>query len=288
MSKQGKYPKPIEDFFQNGERYKKISPLKIRIMGKPNHYYPITFEYYMISPDELDIEEYPGDPEEDLAELFYTGYSDEMQEHFRANFVPLISETLPDQCGPTVLGVYLDEEKENFPVYIIGEDTDYEKEKVANSLDSFVALYFANGSDEVSSNNYTIPVINNTSIDALNSKEDCLAFIDAKFDKPVTNTEFSPQYLARRAPDALLDRLDQKDASNIRKRERMQDKVFVEYGVDFFEQPFLVFFESDSEELKPFKIIEEAEKFCEDLLQRGIYSLLITIMSNEIEFKLYK
>ncbi len=291
MSEQGKYPKPIEDFFQNGERYKKISPLKISILGDAHYVEPSIYEDYTIS-DEVDIEEYPdepADPEEDLAELFYAG-CDELQEHFRANFVPLISETLHDECGPTVLGVYLDEEKENFPVYIIGEGTDYEKEKVANSLDSFVALYFANKPSQLAANYDTVPVINNITIDALNSKEDCLAFIDAKFDKPVTDTEFSPQYLARRAPDAFLDKIDPKLASTIRKRERMRDKIFVDYGFDFYDDEHctLVFYETDTEKLQPFQILENAEKFCEDMLQRGVHSLLVIPRGPEIECKLYK
>ena len=70
----------------------------------------------------------------------------------------------------------------------------------------------------------------------------------------------------------------------------MRDKIFVDYGFDFYDDEHcnLVFFETDTEKLQPFQVLENAEKFCEDMLQRGVHSLLVIPRGPEIECKLYK
>ena len=124
-------------------------------------------------------------------------------------------------------------------------------------------------------------------IDSLATNEGFHRFI-SRFDKPVREYRFPDTYIAKRAPKSFLEKLDDKEARNIMKRQRIRDNIYLDYKFDIFELPFLVYYqESGSEQIEPFKTIQEAKGCCGQLKERGTDSFLIMIMNHDIECIVY-
>ncbi|MEQ9423171.1 MAG: hypothetical protein RJQ09_02045 [Cyclobacteriaceae bacterium] len=129
----------------------------------------------------------------------------------------------------------------------------------------------------------------NSTIESINSSEDFSDFINSKFDKPCKALSFPESYKSRRAPKSFFDQLEPKEVENIKKRERIRDNIYVDYKLDIFEFPIVVFYQKGkkSESLKGFKTIAAAEEFCNLLVSQGKKSLLIMIMNHDIECRVF-
>ena len=128
------------------------------------------------------------------------------------------------------------------------------------------------------------------SLKLLNSDEDFSKFVDAKFDKPVEHFIFPEKFDSRRTPQSFLKKVEPVEAQNIIKRERIRDNIYINYKVDIFEYPFIVYYENEyrSEKIEPFKKIEESQKFSNKLRSLGVSCLLIMIMNKDIKCEVYK
>lgn len=128
----------------------------------------------------------------------------------------------------------------------------------------------------------------NKTLKSFNSNTDFAYFINSRFKKPVKTTSFPFEYLQRKPDPEFIKDISNPEIRNIIERELIRDNIYEKYNFDICEFPFLVFYEKNSsEELKPFKNIEEAKNYCVKLLRKDIYSLLILIMNHDMECILY-
>lgn len=115
-----------------------------------------------------------------------------------------------------------------------------------------------------------------------------LVFIQNNFLKEPNNNNFSYDFIKREASEDFLKKLPEIHARNIRERQIIRKNIFIDYKFDIFEFPFVVFFEkNNSKKLKPFKKYNEAETFAKKLKIENISALLIELMNEEIECKLF-
>lgn len=122
-----------------------------------------------------------------------------------------------------------------------------------------------------------------------NSDLDFSNFIASRFKNPVRNASFPDEYEKRRPPLSLIKDISNQEVQNIIERELIRDNIFLKHKFDIYDFPFVVFYENEKsiEVLKPFKKIDEAIYYCSKLRSQDIYSLLISIMSQKIECRLF-
>jgi hypothetical protein len=129
----------------------------------------------------------------------------------------------------------------------------------------------------------------NKTLMTFDSDLDFSNFINIRFKYPVQTTSFPDEYEKRRPPLSQIKETSNPEVQNIIERELIRDNIYTKYKFDIYEYPFVVFYENEKskELLKPFKKIEEANKYCSELLNHNIYSLLILIMNHNIECHLF-
>lgn len=129
----------------------------------------------------------------------------------------------------------------------------------------------------------------NKTLETFKSNADFSFFINSRFKKDIGKMRFPDKYEQKRPPKTIIADKSNPEVKNIIDRELIRDNIFVQYKFDIYEYPIVVFYENNSKEiLKPFKLPKEAEKFSNNLLDKGYYSLMINIMKDEIDCKLYK
>jgi hypothetical protein len=128
----------------------------------------------------------------------------------------------------------------------------------------------------------------NKTLMSFDTDSDFYYFINSRFKKPIENIYFPYEYEKRRPPASSIADKTNPEVRNIIERELIRDNIYSKYKFDIYEYPIVVFYEDDgpNEELKSFKRIDIARDFCSELLNRGIFSLLISIMDHEINCRL--
>lgn len=127
--------------------------------------------------------------------------------------------------------------------------------------------------------------MNNETINSILTEQDFFDFITSKFDQPIPAPNFPKHYLDSRVPDSFLAKLDKQEVQNIHRVERIRDYIFVNYGIDIYKKPCVVYFESESEKLEGFMNSASAQSFCKELLNSGTCSLLIMIMNEPMAYE---
>ena len=134
MNNKPKYPKEIADFYKQYAHLEKLETLKL---GLHELFDPQVSDDTLIGYFDM----YSDDPDEYLkVELVeFLNYSEKSDiKYFKDNFVPLIKGDAFDSHRPVqVFGVFLDEESEGFPVYIIPHGTE-NPQKYCHNLTTFI------------------------------------------------------------------------------------------------------------------------------------------------------
>lgn len=124
MSTKKEYPKVIADFFQQYAHLEKLKTLKV---GQHELFDPQVSDDTLIGYYDI----YSDDPDEyqEVKLVEFLNYSEASEtKHFKDNFVPLIIGEVFDSHRPVqVFGIFLDQEKEVFPVYMIPHGTENPK-----------------------------------------------------------------------------------------------------------------------------------------------------------------
>ena len=134
MNTKKEYPKMIADFYKQYAHLEKLETLNVGVheLFGPQVTDDTLIGYYDIYSDD------PDDYQEtELVEFLHYSEASDIQ-HFKDNFVPLIIGEAFDSHRPVqVFGIFLDEEKEGFPVYLIPHGTE-NPQRYADDLASFM------------------------------------------------------------------------------------------------------------------------------------------------------
>lgn len=126
----------------------------------------------------------------------------------------------------------------------------------------------------------------NKTVSEVNSESDFSRFISDEFLKPIkSDFNFPYEYDKSRAPESMLCDLTNPEVRKIIERELIRDNTYISYGVDIYKYPYIIFYENghSKKKIEGFKTRDKARAQCGKLLNRGIYSILISIMNHDIE-----